>query len=157
MRYFEDFKVGDQFEFGSKTMTKQEIIAFAEQFDPQSFHLSEEQAKDSIFGGLVASGWHLCGVFMRMHVDNFLSQTAGLGSPGVDNIRWLQPVRPGDVLRARTEVLELRPSASRPTMGVVKLKTELLNQRDQVVMTMQGTGFVARRSEQGETKKAPSA
>src|SRR5258708_421531 len=101
MRYFEDFQVGDIFDLGSTTVTEEEIISFARQFDPQPFHTDPVLAKDSIFGGLVASGWHTTAMFMRLFFDGLLHETASIASPGVDDVRWLKPVRPGDVLRAR--------------------------------------------------------
>ena len=120
MYYFEDFSVGDTFELGSKQMSEEEIITFARQFDPQPFHVDPERAKESFFGGLVASGWHTTAIFMRLFVDGLLNKSASLASPGVDEVRWVRPVRPGDMLRARFTVLESTPSRSRPNMGVVR-------------------------------------
>ncbi len=145
MRYFEDFQVGDSFELGSKSVTEEEIISFARQFDPQPFHVSPDEAKNSPFGGIIASGWHTIGIFMRMFVDEMLNKTVSLASPGVDEVRWLKPVRPGDVLRGRFIVLECTPSKSRPEMGVVRSKCEAINQRDELVMTMIGVHFLGRR------------
>src|SRR5579859_3157513 len=105
-RYFEDFAVGHTLELGSYTITREEILAFARQFDPQPFHTDEEQAKASLYGGLIASGWHTASIFMRLLVDGLLNDTASMGSPGVDELRWLRPVRPGDTLRARFTVRE---------------------------------------------------
>jgi acyl dehydratase len=110
MRYFEDFDPGDEFEFGNYTVTEEEIIRFAEQFDPQSFHLDSVAAKESIFGGLIASGMHTLSILMRMTVDGFLNQVAGLGSPGIDEAKWLVPVRPGDTLSVHLTVLATVPS-----------------------------------------------
>jgi acyl dehydratase len=145
IRYFEDFHVGDVFDLGRTQVTAEEIIAFARQFDPQPFHLDPEQARDSIFGGLVASGWHTAALFMRLLVDGLLHETISMGSPGVDEIRWLRPLRPGDVLRAHFTVLECTPSKSRTNMGIVRSRSELFNQRDEVVMTVVGVHFVGRR------------
>ena len=141
MRHFEDFGVGDIFEIGSKKVTRAEIIAFAEQFDPQPFHTSEEKAKDSIFGGLIASGWHTCAIFMRLYVDHFLAETISLGSPGVDHIRWLKPVFPNDTLSGRITILETKSLSNRPGVGSIKIKCEMLNQNREVVMQLEGTGL----------------
>ena len=145
MRYFEDFEVGEIFEIGSKKVTKAEIITFAETFDPQPFHTSEEKARDSIFGGLIASGWYTCAIFMRLYVDNFLTETISLGSPGVDHIRWLKPVFPGDTISGRITILETKPSSNRPNVGAIKLKSEMRNQSGEVVMQLEGTGFFGKR------------
>jgi acyl dehydratase len=147
MRYFEDFEVGEVIEIGSKKVTKAEIITFAEAFDPQPFHTSEEKAKDSIFGGLIASGWHTCGIFMRLYVDNFLTKTISLGSPGVDHIRWLKPVFPNDTISGRITILETKPSPNHPDVGIIKIKSEMLNQSGEVVMHIEGTGFFGKRTQ----------
>lgn len=144
-RYFEDFQVGDTFDLGATQVTAEEIITFARQFDPQPFHLDPEQARDSIFGGLVASGWHSTALFMRLLVDGLLHETISMGSPGVDEIRWIRPLRPGDTLRGRFTVLECTPSRSRPNMGVVRSRCELLNQQDEAIMTLVGIHFFGRR------------
>lgn len=148
MRYFEDFLVGDVFDLGPLTVTQEEIIAFARQYDPQYFHTDPERAKDSIFGGLVASGWHTTALFMRMFVDGLLSQTDSIASPGVEETSWLKPVRPGDTLRCRFIVTTANISKSRPSMGILRSRIEMYNQRDEQVMTMVGIHFVGRRSEQ---------
>ena len=145
-RYFEDFHVGDTFDLGTTPqITADEIITFARQFDPQPFHLDAEQAKSSLFGQLVASGWHTVSLLMRLLVDGFLNETISMGSPGVDEVRWLRPLRPGDALHARFSVLEATPSKSRPTMGVIRSKCEAFNQDDELVMTLVGIHFVGRR------------
>lgn len=144
MRYFEDFHVGDSFELGSKQVTEEEIIAFAQQFDPQPFHVNPEEARNSFFGGIVASGWHTMGMYMRMFVDEILNKTVSLASPGIDEIRWLKPVRPGDVLRGTFLVTECTASKSRPEMGIVRSKCEAFNQKDELVMTMIGIHFIGR-------------
>ncbi|WP_426750103.1 MaoC family dehydratase [Myxococcus sp. Y35] len=135
MRYFEDFQPGDVSEHGPLVVSREDIIAFATRFDPQPFHLSDEAARDSIFGGLVASGWHTASLCHRLLVDSFLSQAASLGSPGLDELRWLKPVRPGDALRVRVEVVSTTPSRSKPDRGALKLRMEVRNQKDEVVMT----------------------
>ena len=145
MRYFEDFGVGEVIEIGSKKVTQTEIVTFAEAFDPQPFHTSEAKAKDSIFGGLIASGWHTCAIFMRLYVDNFLTKTISLGSPGVDNIRWLKPVFPNDTISGRITILETKPSPNRPKVGIIKIKSEMLNQSGEVVMRLEGTGLFGKK------------
>lgn len=147
MRYFEDFAVGDSINLGSKEVTEEEIIAFAKQFDPQPFHIDPELAKDSIFGGLVASGAHTMAMFMHLFYQGLLSETASMGSPGADEVRWPNPVRPGDMLHGRFTVIESRHSKSRPNMGILLSKSELFNQDGEVVMSMKGVHFVGRRLE----------
>lgn len=143
--YWEDFKVGDTFPMGQVVVDKDEIIAFATAYDPQPFHTDEEAAKKSIFAGLIASGWHTCALVMRMMVDSYLRDSASLGSPGVDNVRWLKPVRPGDTIRAQRHVMETRASQSKPNIGIVKSRWEVFNQKDELVMTMEGYGMFERR------------
>lgn len=145
MRYFEDFQVGDAFELGTTSVTEEEIIAFARQFDPQPFHIDPARARESVFGGIIASGWHTASLFMRLLVDNFLQETVSLGSPGVDEVRWLQPLRPGDTLRARFTILEARASKSRADMGILRSRSEVFNQRDELVMTVIGVHLIGRR------------
>lgn len=144
--YWEDFKPGDTFPMGERAMDRGEMMAFARQFDPQPFHVDEAAAKRSMYGGLIASGWHTVAIVMRMMCDSYLNQSASLGSPGVDNVRWLKPVRPGDTIRAQRTVLESRASQSRPEMGLVKTRWEVFNQDGELVMTMEGTGMFQRRS-----------
>jgi acyl dehydratase len=143
--YFEDFAPGQTFEFGPRTIDAEEIVAFGRAFDPQPFHVDPAAAADGPFGGLVASGWHTAALFMRMYVDAVLNDTASMGSPGVEELRWLVPVRPGDELRGRAVVLELTPSATRGDRGTVRARFELLNQRDEVVTRMLARGLFARR------------
>jgi acyl dehydratase len=145
MLYFEDFPLGDVRESPSRAVTHDEIVAFARQFDPQPFHLDDEAAKRSIFGGLLASGWHTCAIYMRLMWETFLKDTASLGSPGVDEIRWVKPVRPGDTLRVRFTVVEAVPSRSKPDRGIVRVLSEVFNQHGEIVMTMRGLGMYARR------------
>lgn len=144
--YWEDFPVGSVREFGGMTVSKEEIIDFAGKFDPQPFHLDEEAAKHSLFGGLCASGWHTCGMAMRMMCDAYLLETASLGSPGLENIRWVKPVRPGDTLRVRTVILESRPMESKPHVGLIRSRWEVLNQNNEEVMQMEGYSMMRRRS-----------
>ena len=143
--YFEDLAPGTVLEFGDAEMTAEAIIEFATQFDPQPFHLDPEAAKHSLFGGLCASGWHTASVMMRLWVDNYLSPEASLGSPGVDEVRWHRPVFPGDRLRCRIEILGATPSRSKPFMGTVRSKCQVLNQNSDVVMSLNGIGFFRRK------------
>ena len=145
MKYWEDFHAGEVLELGSREVSREEIIDFARRYDPQPFHVDEEAARRSEFGGLIASGWHTCGLLMRMMVDRVLTGGASLGSPGVEEIRWLKPVRPGDVLRARATVTETRASASKPDRGIIRLKWEAFNQHDELVLTMATVALYGRR------------
>ncbi|HEX2436944.1 MAG TPA: MaoC family dehydratase [Methylomirabilota bacterium] len=145
MLYFEDFPPGDVRESPARHLTHDEIVAFASQFDPQPFHLDDAAARRSIYGGLLASGWHTCAIYMRLMWETFLKDTASLGSPGVDEIRWVKPVRPGDTLRVRFTVIEAIPSRSKPDRGIVRSLSEVFNQRGEIVMTMRGLGMFARR------------
>jgi acyl dehydratase len=144
--YWEDFKPGDTFPMGERLIDRDEVMAFARDFDPQPFHIDEEAARRSMYGGLIASGWHTVAMVMRMMCESYLNQSASLGSPGVDNVRWLKPVRPGDTIRAQRTVLESRASQSRPEMGLVKTRWEVFNQDGELVMTMEGYGMFQRRS-----------
>jgi acyl dehydratase len=146
MRYFEDIEVGATARFGAYQVTREEVVAFAERYDPQPFHLSDEAAAETYFGRLSASGWHTCAMTMRMIVDNLkATQQAGLGSPGIDELRWLKPVYPGDVLRCESEVLDKRPSRSRPDMGSYRSRMTVFNQHDEPVMTFVSTGLIRTR------------
>jgi acyl dehydratase len=145
MIWWEDFKAGDRIEMGTHTFGAEEIVAFARQFDPQPFHTDPEAAKNGFFGGLIASGWHTCAIGMRLTVESHLKETRSLGSPGLDNIRWLKPVRAGDTLSYSRVVLEARASASRPDAGLVKSRWEAVNQHGELVMTMEGWGMFGRR------------
>jgi acyl dehydratase len=140
-RYFEDYLPGETVEFGDHLITEAEIVEFARRYDPQAFHVDPAAAQASPFGGLIASGWMTASVAMRMIVDGFISERSGMGSPGVDELRWPRPVRPGDRLRVRSTILEARRSSSKPDRGVLHILTEVLNQRDETVMTMKGWGI----------------
>lgn len=142
---FEDFHVGEERTLGSKTVTREAIIAFASEFDPQPFHLDDAAANASPYGGLIASGWHTASIAMRLLVDSFNGRAASLGSPGTDELRWLKPVRPGDTLTLKTRILAVTPSTSRPDRGSVRVHYTLLNQRGETVLTMIGIGMFARR------------
>jgi acyl dehydratase len=147
IHFWEDFPVGQVREFGGMAVSREAVVAFAQQFDPQPFHVDAEAARDSLFGGLCASGWHTCAMAMRMMCDGYLLDAASLGSPGIDNLRWLKPVFPGDTLSVRMEVMEARPMASKPHVGLTRSRWELRNQHGQPVMTMEGWGMFRRRSE----------
>jgi acyl dehydratase len=143
--YLEDFVPGQVRESPPRTLTKDEILAFAREYDPQPFHVDERAAKGSVYGGLIASGWQTIGIMMRLMWDTFLKDTVSLGSPGCDEIRWLKPVRPGDTLRARFTITEVTPSRSKPDRGIVRTFTEILDQRGEIVMTVRGLGMFGRR------------
>lgn len=144
---FDDFAVGDVLELGAKTVSEAEIIGFAREFDPQPFHVDHAAAEHSLFGGIIASGWHTCAITMRLMVDGLLGKASSLGSPGIEQLRWTKPVRPGDTLTGRIIVLELRPSQSKPDRGTVKIRTEVTNQNGEQVMWMESFGMFGRRSE----------
>lgn len=141
-RWFEDYQPGLVLEFGAAVVDGTEIIEFARRYDPQPFHVDPEAAARSPFGGLIASGWHTGSLMMRMLVEHYLSPEASLGSPGLDELRWLAPVRPGDTLSVRVTILEARRSQSRPDRGLLRSQIEVLNQRRQVVMTMKALNFI---------------
>ena len=145
MRYFEDFKPGDVIELGARTITKERILAFAREFDPQPFHTDEEAAKRSIYGGLLASGWHTGSLLMRILYDGLLHDAASLGSPGIDELRWLEPVRPGDTLAGRMTILEAIPSRSKPDRGIIRSLIEMRNQHGAVVLSIRGLSLIGRR------------
>jgi len=145
VRYWEDIKEGEVVELGSRTMEKERMVAFAREFDPQPFHTDEKAAEASIWGGLIASGWLTGSVLMRIFYDGYLKDTAGLGSPGIDELRWLKPVRPGDTLTVRLTVLETAASRSKPDRGIVRSLMEVVNQHGEIVMTTKGVNFVKRR------------
>lgn len=146
MKYFEDIEIGSRTSFGRYEVTREEVIEFASKYDPQPFHLSDEAAAQTYFGRLSASGWHSCAMTMRMLVENMKGEkSAGLGSPGVDEIRWLRPVYPGDTLRVETEIVDKTPSKSRPDMGSFRSLVTIFNQDDEPVMTMKSIGLIRKR------------
>ncbi len=145
MLYFEDFVVGLRRELGSRTLSADEIVGFAREYDPQPFHVDADAAARSPFGGLIASGWQTCGVAMRIMVEGYLLNSASMGSPGVDEVRWTKPVRPGDTLTVFSTVLEARVSRSKPDRGVIVSATEVVNQDGETVMTMRGMTMLATR------------
>ncbi|MCA3238827.1 MAG: MaoC family dehydratase [Curvibacter sp.] len=144
--YWEDLEVGSSRELGSVSPTREQILDFARQFDPQPFHLDDAAAATSVFGSLCASGWHTCAMAMRLMVDNFLSQSASLGSPGLESLKWTKPVYPGDTLSLRHRVLDRRPMASRPHVGLVRTVWEMHNQHGDQVLHMEGWGMFRRRT-----------
>jgi acyl dehydratase len=144
-RYWDDYEIGTKYDLGSTSFTADEIVAFARQFDPQSFHVDATAAKASMFGGLIASGWHVTSKLMRLFVDNYVDNRTALGSPGLDEIRWLKPVRPGDTLTAWVECAGKVPSKSRPDMGIVHEHWRATNQKGELVLTLKGINMVRRR------------
>jgi acyl dehydratase len=144
--YWEDFKVGERITVGTVSVDKDEVIEFASRYDPQSFHIDEEAARQSIYGGLIASGWHSCALIMRLICDSYMLEAASLGSPGLDSVRWPKPVRPGDTLTAYRTTVESRESKSRPEAGIVKTLWEVENQKGELVMTMSGINLFLRRN-----------
>ncbi len=141
-RYFEDYVAGSGHEFGSIMVEEKEIIAFAKRFDPQVLHTDPDGAKDTVYGGLIASGWHTAALMMRLFVDHYLSHVASLGSPGVEELRWLKPVRPGDEISLRVTVLETKRSRSKPDRGIVRSFIEAMNQDGEVVMDLKAVNFL---------------
>jgi acyl dehydratase len=151
--YWEDFAPGAVREFGNKLVTREEVIRFATEFDPQPFHLNDEAAEaHPLFGRLAASGWHTCSMVMRMMVDSYLGESASLGSPGLENIKWIKPVFPGDVLHVRSIVADARPMKSKPEVGLVRTNWEVFARRpsgeDDLVLTMEGWSMFRRRQPQ---------
>ena len=157
--FWEDFAPGSVREFGGLTVQRDDVIRFASEFDPQPFHLDEEAARHSLFGGLAASGWHTCAMVMRMMCDAYLLDAASLGSPGIDNLRWLKPLYPGDVLHVRMSVQEARPMNSRPHVGLVRSQWEAIARRpdgrEETVLTMEGWGMFRRREMPAPDVSAP--
>ena len=146
MRYFEDLEVGAQTYFGSYEVTRDEVLEFARKYDPQPFHLSDEEAAKTHFGRLAASGWHTCAMTMAVIARHVVDDDqAGLGSPGIDELRWLKPVYPGDTLHVRGEIVEKTPSRSRPEMGSFRTRTTVTNQDDVPVLTMISIVLIRRR------------
>lgn len=143
MKHFEDLEIGARASFGRYEVTREEVTEFAAKYDPQPFHLDDEAAAATHFGRLSASGWHTCAMTMRMLVENMHSaKQAGLGSPGIDELRWRRPVFPGDTLRCESEVIDKRRSKSRPEMGLFKSRIQVFNQSDDVVLEMVSNGLI---------------
>lgn len=153
MKFYEDLVVGEIRQYGSYQVEREEVIGFASKYDPQPFHLDDDAAAKTHFGRLAASGWHTTAMMMRMNVDDWANdQQASLGSPGIDELRWLKPVFPGDTLRCETTLLEKRRSKSRPDMGLLKSRTAVLNQNDEIVMTLIANGLVKVRNPDADTE-----
>jgi acyl dehydratase len=140
-QFFDDYVPGSRHEFGSYSVTEDEIVSFARRYDPQLFHIDKAAAKHHAFGGLVASGWHTCSMVMRMMTEHFIAPSASLGSPGVDEVRWLIPVRPDDTLSLRVSILNARLSKSKPDRGIVHSFIEGLNQTSETVISLKTTGL----------------
>jgi acyl dehydratase len=143
--YFEDFEPGQDIDLGLCTVTEEEIVAFARDYDPQPFHVDRDAAAHSIYGGVIASGWHTCGMMMRLVVDGLLGRSSSMGSPGLDGVRWLAPVRAGDTLNVRYRTVQVKASASKPDRGVVWSKWVAINQHGETVCTVEGMGMFGRR------------
>ncbi len=153
-RYWEDFQPGEVLTYGARTLDRDEIIEFARQYDPQPFHTDEAAAADSVFGGLIASGWQTCSLMMRMLVDNELRHSSSMGSPGVKSLRWLKPVRPGDTLSVRRTTLRKARHPRRAELGFVDSRFEVINQRSEVVLRMESSGLFLLREPQAATTGA---
>ena len=143
--YFEDFAAGQEYDLGSHTLERAALVEFATAFDPQPFHVDEEAAKHSIYGGLIASGWHTCSLYMRLLCDGFLLRVHSMGSPGIDELRWLGPVRPGDTLSAKLLIEDVRASKSKPDRGFIMTVGEMRNQHGDLVLTLKSPLMVRRR------------
>jgi acyl dehydratase len=144
-RYFEDYVTGSIHEFGPIQVDQDEVIAFGKRFVPLPYHIDPELARNTMYGGLIASGWHTAGLMMRLYTDHYLSRVANLGSPGVDELRWEKPVYPGDALRVRVTVVETRRSQSRPDRGIVRSLVEVSNQHREIVMSLKMVNFMRTR------------
>jgi acyl dehydratase len=148
-RYFEDYETGAVYEYGYASVTEAEIVAFAEQFDPQPMHIDPRQAADGPFGGLIASGWHTAGILMRLFAGHYLSPASSLGSPGIDELRWAVPLRPGDQLKLRTTITGARRSRSKPDRGIVRTRGELINQHGDTVLSLVAMNLIRSREAPG--------
>jgi acyl dehydratase len=143
--YFEDFYPGQDIDLGKRTVTEEEIIDFATKFDPQPFHIDRDAAAQSIYGSVIASGWHTCSMMMRMVVDGLMAKSASMGSPGLDGVRWLAPVRAGDTLNVHYQTTQVKASNSKPDRGVVWSKWVAINQHGETVCTVEGMGMFKKR------------
>ena len=146
MLAFEDFVIDKPIPLGPYQVSREEIIAFAEEYDPQPFHLSEEGGEGTLASGLIASGWHTCSILMRMMCDAFLNNSLSQGAPGIDEVKWLKPVRPGDVLKGNSTITAKRVSRSRPEIGIFEIRHELINQNDELVLTITNSGMMGLRN-----------
>jgi len=147
--FFEDFYPGQEIDLGIRSVSEEEIIAFATAYDPQPFHIDKEAAAQSIYGGVIASGWHTCSMMMRLVVDGLMAKSSSMGSPGLDGVRWLAPVRAGDTLNVRYQTTQVKASNSKPDRGVVWSKWVAINQHGETVCTVEGMGMFKRRSAAG--------
>ena len=145
-RYFEDYVPGDVHEFGSILVDEEEVLDFGRRYVPLPYHIDKEAAQQSIYGGLIASGWHTAALMMRLYTDNYLSKVANLGSPGCDAIRWEKPVFPGDRMSVKVTVLEARISQSKPDRGIIRSFVQVLNQKGEVAMSLEMVNFVRTRN-----------
>lgn len=145
MMYFEDLSIGQKIEIGPISISEQEIIEFAKKFDPQPFHIDVEKAKDSLFGGLCASGWHTCSLYMRMLYDGLLINLASLGSPGMNQIRWIKPLFPNETIKGELEILSKTPSRSKPNIGSMIINSRVFNSNNELIMTLESISIVKRR------------
>jgi acyl dehydratase len=143
--YWEDFEKGQLIDCGSYSLTEEEVIEFASKYDPQRFHINKESAENTIFKGLIASGWQTCSVMMRMVCDTFMINSSSTGSPGLDSLKWIKPVRPGDILKTTFEVLETRALNSKPHLGMIKSKWSCFNQRDELTATVEAWNLFEKR------------
>ena len=141
-RYFENYEPDTVHEFGSVVVEEAEVLEFAQRYDPQPFHTNPEAAKQSPYGGLIASGWQTCALMMRELVDHYLAPVSSLGSPGIDELRWLLPVRPGDTLTVRATIIEAKRSRSKPDRGIIRTFIEAINQQQEVVMSLKAVNFM---------------
>ncbi len=148
--YFEDFYPGQEIDLGERSVSEEEIVAFARQFDPQPFHIDRDAAGASIYGGVIASGWHTCSLMMRMVVDGLMASSSSMGSPGLDGVRWLRPLRAGDTIRMRYLTTQVKASNSKPDRGVVWSKWTATNQHGEEICTIEGMGMFRRRSGGGD-------
>ena len=149
--HWEDFNIGDIAVYGPRRVTREEIVAFAAEFDPQPAHFDEAAAVATLYGGLASSGWHSCALMMRMMADGFLLESASMGAPGVEEVRWLEPLRPGTQVRLRMTVLDTRSSKSRPEMGLTRIRYDLIDDADVVITTQTSTMMLGRRDPEGRS------
>jgi len=149
-RYFEDYTPGESFELGAYPVTEAEVVSFARRYDPQAFHIDPVLARESIYGGLIASGWHTGSIMMNLLAEHFIAPASSMGSPGVDEVRWPRPVRPGDILRVRVTVTDKRRSVSKPDRGLLRLRQECINQRGETVMSLNAMVFCRCRVARGD-------
>ena len=144
--YFEDLNEGDNYSLGPVFVSKKEILEFANKYDPQPFHIDEEKAKESLFGGLCASGWHTCSLYMRMLCDSFIKNLASLGSPGMNEIRWIKPLFPDQKITGKVTIISLTPSKSKPNIGSLVTNSEVYNSKKEIIMTLQSISIVKKRN-----------